>query len=65
MIQSSINFLTPSHKNMKTNLLALPALWQDLSIAAGIVGLSTLLGFYAHQFAALMQANFFADWGFL
>jgi len=48
---------------MKTNLLALPALWQDLSIAAGIVGVSALLGFFAHQFAALMQASLFSDWG--
>lgn len=63
MIQFSINFLTPQLTNMKTNLLALPALWQDLSIAAGIVGVSALLGFFAHQFAALMQANLFSDWG--
>ncbi|NCP67736.1 hypothetical protein GW777_06105 [Candidatus Peregrinibacteria bacterium] len=50
---------------MKTNLLQLPAIWQDFSIAAGIVGLSAILGFYAHQFAELMQASLFGDWGFL
>lgn len=50
---------------MKTNLLQLPELWQDLSIAAGIVAISALLGFYAHQFAAMMQASLFGDWGFL
>ena len=48
---------------MKTNILSLSPLWQDFTIAAGVVGLSALLGFYAHQFAALMQANFFGDWG--
>lgn len=50
---------------MKTHLLSLSPLWQDLTIAAGVVGLSALLGFYAHRFAGLMQANFFSDWGFL
>jgi hypothetical protein len=49
---------------MKTNLLSLPTIWQDFSIAAGIVGISALLGFYAHQFAAVLQANLFSDWGF-
>ncbi len=50
---------------MKSNLLSLSPLWQDFSIAAGIVGISALLGFYAHQFAAVMQASLFSDWGFL
>jgi hypothetical protein len=48
---------------MKTNLLSLPTMWQDFSIAAGIVGISALLGFYAHQFAAMLQASLFGDWG--
>lgn len=48
---------------MKTNTLSLSPLWQDLTIAAGVVGISALLGFYAHQFAALMQASLFGDWG--
>ncbi len=48
---------------MKTNVLALPALWQDLTVAAGVVALSALLGFYAHQFASVLPANLFGDWG--
>lgn len=57
--------LTKPQKIMKTTLLSLPTIWQDFSIAAGIVGISALLGFYAHQFAGLMQASLFGDWGFL
>lgn len=48
---------------MKTKLLTLSPLWEDLSIAAGIVALSALLGFYAHQFALPLAANVFGDWG--
>jgi hypothetical protein len=66
MVYSSNNFLIKTHfLDMKTNLLQLPALWQDFSIAAGIVGISALLGFYAHKFAEVMQASLFGDWGFL
>jgi|GEM_PF-5783805 len=48
---------------MKTNILSLSPLWQDITIASGVVGLSALLGFYAHKFALLMQASSFGDWG--
>ena len=50
---------------MKIKTLALTELWSDCFVAAGIVALSALLGFYAREFAVLTQANLFlTDWGF-
>jgi len=48
---------------MKTHLLSFSELWHDFLLTAGIIGIFTLLGFYSHQFAFLLQANFFTDWG--
>ncbi len=49
---------------MKTKVLALTELWSDFFIAAGIVALSGVLGFYAREFALMTQASLFiGDWG--
>ncbi len=48
---------------MKAHILSFSELWHDMILTAGIVGIFSILGFYAHRFAYLMQSSLFlGDW---